>query len=266
MKIFITVKTYPTLSSKYDELVCTAGLTKEGKWIRLYPIPFRKLDYDQRYQRYQWVDVDIERNDSDFRPETYRAINYEKIVVGKKIEPDGDAWFDRREIVLKKIYMNMAQLIAEAKDKTICTSLAVFKPSKILDFIYKETDREWDKKKLEKLNQLGLFEKSENPFEVVNKLPYKFSYVFIDDTGRESTMMIEDWETGQLFWNCLKRADGDEAKACCDVKKKYFDDFAKTKDLFFFLGTTKEFHFKAPNPFIIVGTFHPKPITQTRLL
>lgn len=60
MKILITVKTYPTLSSKYDELVCTAGLTEEGKWIRLYPIPFRKLDYEQRYQRYQWIEVDVE--------------------------------------------------------------------------------------------------------------------------------------------------------------------------------------------------------------
>ncbi|CAN5301166.1 hypothetical protein BH23BAC3_BH23BAC3_18800 [soil metagenome] len=27
-KILITVKTYPTLSGKYDELVCTAGFVK----------------------------------------------------------------------------------------------------------------------------------------------------------------------------------------------------------------------------------------------
>ncbi len=266
MKILITVKTYPTLSSKYDELVCTAGLTEEGRWIRLYPIPFRKLDYEQRYQRYQWIEADVERNESDFRPETYRAINYERIIVGNKIEPDGDAWFERRSIVLKKVYTNLGRLIAEAKDKTICTSLAVFKPAKILDFIYKEVDREWDKKKLQGLQQLNLFKDSENPFEVVKKLPYKFSYVFVDDGERESTMMIEDWETGQLFWNCLARAEGDEAKACADVKKKYFDDFAKTKDLHFFLGTTKEFHFVSPNPFIIVGTFHPKPVTQERLI
>ncbi len=212
MKILITVKTYPTLSSKYDELVCTAGLTEEGKWIRLYPIPFRKLDYEQRYQRYQWIEVDVERNESDFRPETYRAINYEKIVVGDKIEPDGDAWFERRSIVLKNVYTNLGKLIAEAKNKEICTSLAVFKPTRILGFIFKETEREWDKKKLEGLKQLKLFESSENPFEVVRKLPYKFSFVFLDDAGRESTMMIEDWETGQLFWNCLARAEGDKRR------------------------------------------------------
>ncbi|MBF0521069.1 MAG: hypothetical protein HQK92_15270 [Nitrospirae bacterium] len=78
--------------------------------------------------------------------------------------------------------------------------------------------------------------------------------------------MIEDWEIGQLFWNCLKRHKGDEVKACDDVKRKYFDDFAKTKDLYFYLGTTKEFHFKGRNPFIIIGTFHPPKIElQDRL-
>lgn len=76
-------------------------------------------------------------------------------------------------------------------------------------------------------------------FEVVQKLPYKFRYHFKDNQGTESRMMIEDWEIGQLFWNCLARHDGDEKKAVSDVKKKYLNDFAKTKDLYFYLGTTQ---------------------------
>jgi len=47
-KVLITVKTYPTISGKYDELVCTAGFTKEGEWIRIYPIPFRKKSYGEQ--------------------------------------------------------------------------------------------------------------------------------------------------------------------------------------------------------------------------
>jgi hypothetical protein len=39
--------------------------------------------------------------------------------------------------------------------------------------------------------------------------------------------------------------EGDEAKACADVEKKYFTDFAKTKDLHFFLGTTYVNHFRS---------------------
>jgi hypothetical protein len=165
----------------------------------------------------------------------------------------------------------MTELIARAKDASQYTSLAVFKPKKILDFKIEKTEREWDTTKLNNLKaraqQLNLFQNSENPFEAVRKLPYKFSYRFISDDDIERTMMIEDWEIGQLFWNCLKRYDGHdaEAKACEDVRKKYYDNFAKTKDLYLFLGTTREFHLVAPNPFVIIGTFHPKKIVQTSL-
>jgi len=47
-KVFITVKTYPTLSTKYDELVCTAGILDDGSWVRIYPLPFRKLGFEDR--------------------------------------------------------------------------------------------------------------------------------------------------------------------------------------------------------------------------
>ena len=43
-KVLITVKTYPTISTKYEELVCTAGFKEDGTWIRIYPINIeRKL-------------------------------------------------------------------------------------------------------------------------------------------------------------------------------------------------------------------------------
>ncbi len=268
-KVLVAVKTYPTLSSKYDELVCTAGFLEDGSWIRIYPIPFRKLEYDKQYSKYDWIEVDIERNTSDFRLESHKPKsienNFNKI---GEIEPDGNTWTLRREIVLRNVHTNMTDLIAQSKDTTKYTSLAVFKPKEILDFKFEKVDREWDKKKLDtlkaKAQQLNLFQNSDNPFEVVQKLPYKFSYKFTSDDGIESTMMIEDWEIGALFWKMLAKHEGDEAKACADVKKKYFYDFAKTKDLYLFLGTTRTHHF-SPYPFVIIGTFHPKKIVQTFL-
>ncbi len=50
-KVLITVKTYPTLSAKYDELVCTAGFKEDGTWVRLYPVPFRKKSYAEQYKK-----------------------------------------------------------------------------------------------------------------------------------------------------------------------------------------------------------------------
>ena len=229
-KVLITVKTYPTLSGKYDELVCTAGLREDGSWIRIYPIPFRKKAYEEQYSKYDWIEMELVKNTSDFRPESYRPYSHESeikilgnIGTGKKRD-----WGVRKELVLKNVYSDMSKLIEEAKNKEICTSLAVFKPTKILDFTVEEVAREWDKEKIEKLkarrDQTTLFENPEDPFEVVNKLPYKFKYVFEDCNGSECKMMIEDWEIGQLFWNSLRRNEGDEGLAIEDVKKKYLSE------------------------------------------
>ncbi|WP_114751345.1 hypothetical protein [Pleomorphovibrio marinus] len=267
-KVLITVKTYPSLSAKYDELVCTAGFKEDGTWIRIYPIQFRKKKYSQQYSKYQWIEIDLVKNTSDFRKESYRPVSHDtEIKILGEIKPDGDDWKDRRKVVLNNVYTSLSELISEAKNKEIGTSLAVFKPSQILDLEIKSVDREWSKEKLDKLNQLNLFESSdkEGKFQVVKKLPYKFSYKLKDVEGISSTMMIEDWEIGQLFWNSLNRNGGEEKLACADVRKKYFDDFARTKDLYLFLGTTKLHHNTAPNPFVIIGTFHPKPTTQTSL-
>ncbi len=267
-KVLITVKTYPTISTKYDELVCTAGFLEDGSWIRIYPIQFRKKTYNEQYSKYDWIEVDLVKNTSDFRPESYRPLAHETPIIKiGDILPDGNTWDERRKIVLKNVYHNITKLIAEAKNKEICTSLAVFKPKEVLDFVYEEEkEREWSSDKLAQFQQMNIFEKDRNNnFQVVKKLPYKYKYIFKDNNGTVSKLMIEDWETGQLYWNSLRRHDGNEKKACEDVRKKYLNDFAKTKDLHFFLGTTKTHHYRSKNPFVIIGTFHPKPISQIKL-
>lgn len=259
-RIYIVAKTYPTISEKYSELVCTAGVLEDGSWIRLYPVPFRLLDDNQKYPKYTWVQVEVERNTADFRPESYRPN-----IHTMKVEPIADKpdWNERRRIVFKNkcIYTNLQTLIEKAKsDKT---SLAVFKPTRILDFIIEPDNREWDPKKIANLQnlskQLNIFQsikEIEEEFKVVRKVPYKFSYYFEDDIGKKSKMMIEDWEIGMLYFHCLQKANGNESVAVAKVRKKYYDEFLN-RDIYFFLGTTKQFHNISPNPFIIIGIFYP---------
>lgn len=268
-KVLIAVKTYPVLSSKYDEIVCTAGFLEDGSWIRIYPVQYRQKTYDQQYDKYEWIEIDLVKNTSDFRPESFRPESYDSEIIKLSKLDTNDNWRERKNIVLKnKVHTDLTALIAEAKDDNIGTSLAVFKPTEIIDFTIEPTEREWDRNRLRKLEadrQTNIFKKPDDYFEVVRKLPYKFSYKFKDINSKESTLMIEDWEIGALYWNCLKSHNGDENKAVLDVKKKYLDDFAKTKDLYFFLGTAQLFHKIAPNPFMIIGTFHPKIDLQLRL-
>ena len=73
-KILVTVMTYPTLSDKHFETVCTAGFREDGSWIRIFPVPYRLLDqFDKnKYSKWQWIEADIEQNlTHDDRPESY---------------------------------------------------------------------------------------------------------------------------------------------------------------------------------------------------
>jgi hypothetical protein len=264
MRILITVKTYPQLSTKYEETVCTAGINENGDWIRLYPIPYRKLDHEKRYDKYRWIEADVQKNTKDFRPESYRPLDYDSIQLLEKIETKNDsAWLNRRKWIEKtNIHDNLVTLIEECYSERK-TSLATFKPAEIIDFTYEADDKQWDQNKvfnIENQLKLPLFDvPAENPFKVVEKIPYKFRYKFKDSQGKISNLSIEDWEIFELFRNCRDRHKGDEQKALEDVRKKYFDDFVKTKDLSLFLGTTEQWQRrKATNPFMIIGVFYPK--------
>lgn len=266
VKVLITVKTYPTLSSfRVEELVCTAGITEKGEWLRLYPVPFRKLNYGSQYSKYEWIEIDVEKNTKDFRKESYKPISIDNSIKSLGFVDTANNWNKRKEIVFKaQKYTNLKSLIKEANDDNIRTSLALFKPKRIVDFIYKKDAPEWDKSTLECLSQGNLFEDNKH-FRVVRKLPFKFSYVFEDDEGRSSTLMLEDWEVGALYWRIFDKTQNAK-EACIKVSNKYLDDFVRTKDLYFFLGTNFIRHLKkARNPFIIIGIFYPQLESQYKL-
>jgi len=258
-RILITVKTYPTLSRTYGEIVCTAGVREDGSWVRLYPVPFRRLDESEQYSKFDWIECRIARHQPDPRPESFSPLDENELRPIGHIRTD-DNWRERRRIVLRngRVYDRLGELIEGAKANRV--SLGVFKPTRIIDFVWEEDDREWDPEKLRQMramkNQLDLFSDNSwrRTFEVIPKLPYSFSYRFEDAAGARSELQILDWEIGALYWNCVRAANGDEPKALGKVRQRYLDDFTKT-DLHFFLGTTQQFHFVAPNPWVIIGVF-----------
>jgi hypothetical protein len=268
-RILITVKTYPTLSRKYGETVCTAGVREDGSWVRMYPVPFRRLDEAEQYRKYDWIDCRLERRTSDPRPESFRPVD------AGELEPVGhmgttSEWRERRDVLLKKarVYDRIDEIVEGAKANRI--SLAVFKPTRVTDFSWEEEARDWDSQKLRDMraltDQLDLFTDNawRETFKVIPKLPYSFSYRFEDAVGRTAELQVLDWEVGALFWNCRRSCDGNEPDALAKVRQKYFDAFLRT-DLHFFLGTTQQFHFVAPNPWVIVGVLPIPPEHQPSL-
>ncbi|GEM66259.1 hypothetical protein SF1_42410 [Sphingobacterium faecium NBRC 15299] len=271
-KVLITVTTYPLPSRSYDELVCTAGIKEDGTWIRIYPVPLKFLKGvrdvgKMETYKFTWISLQLEKRRDDFRPESHspRFYDFRDFEIFESVPLSGspaqkvDAWNRRIGLVNKNIYFNMTDLISDSRDpKNI--SLATFKPTKILDFIVEDDDAEWKNEWKEQLRQLDLFSnENDGKRELIKKIPFKFYYKFEDDQGRKSRLMIEDWEIGQLYFNCLKK--GDKKTALEKVREKYWS-FFKGRDIYFFLGTTMQWHRRrSDNPFVIIGVFYPPVIT-----
>lgn len=271
-RILLTVTTYPLPSRSYDELVCTAGILEDGSWIRIYPVPLSflirlKKDGVVEKTKYTWIELNLKRRKDDFRPESHSPEDYEfkDLVVGEHLGTAYE-WAARKTLCLKNVYTNLKQLIEDSKEPRNL-SLATFKPTQILGLDIEKDNDDWKETWKALQNQLSLFnEKPEEAREVLRKLPYKFYYRFKDDQGTLSRMMIEDWEIGALYWNCLRDAQNDETLALQKVKEKYLHDFEAKRDVYFFMGTTKEWHLRrSKNPFVIIGVFYPMKQVQLSL-
>ncbi len=268
-KVLITVKTYPLPSSDHGEVVCTAGLLDNGKWVRTYPISSSMYD-DKKYPKYSWVQMDLVKHPSDFRAESYmpkKGLD-EPLHFIDRIGTD-DYWAARKEYVHKEVFTSMNELISLSKSEN--RSLGTLKPLKIVDLLVEKTEREWKPQWQEKLKQLRMFDlgddRNAKPRRIIRKVPYIFKYKFLSEgDSKPRELSIHDWEIGTLFWNSLRQADGDEEVAKSLVRQKYFDEFVTQKDILLFLGTTYEFHQRrVESPFIIIGVFYPPKTQQLSL-
>ncbi len=263
-KVLITVKAYPLPASKYGELVCTAGVLENGKWIRIYPVPFRLLPKGKQFKKYDWIRLDLKKRDvkKDFRPESYNPTsNAEHIVIQSSLGTK-NKWAERKEYVLKEVFVSMKELINLARGEQK-KSLGVLKPREIVNFKIKADTREWKSQWRGFYNQFSMFNLDDKGEPLLRKklrkLPYQYSYEFLSEgDSRPRRYMIEDWEIEALYFNCLKETEGDEIEANNLVRKKYFEEFVEKRDLYLFMGTTYQHHLlNRPNPFVIIGVFYP---------
>lgn len=255
-KILIATKTYPSISTKYRETVCTAGILlddneKPEQWIRIYPIRYRQLDFDRRYPRWSIISADIERNDKDHREESYR-INDSSIEIVRKIDTKRN-WEERKSLVLPLEFKSIRQIKEQGK------SLGIIKPEAIKKYYFKPTTREWKARHQVILDQGDLFE----PAIELEKIPYKFGYEYLSKDGDIHRQSISDWEIQQLYRNCRNAStettlEEKEKEALEKVRQKLEDEFLTKKDLYFIVGNLKQHK----NSFMIIGLFYPM-LTKT---
>jgi hypothetical protein len=242
-KILITSKTYPLPSKTYLELVCTAGITEEGEWIRLYPIPFRYNSYDQQFPLFSWVECEVKRRTEDSRMESHSPIG--DISVGEKILTK-NKWEERKSRVLPLLDPSIEEL------KELCPSgrsMGLIKPREITRIYAVETGREWDASQQEAIVQQNLFEQRK-PLE---KIPYDFKYDYFCQGAscKGHSMRVEDWGLGVLYRKMRDQHGEKEAVNKVIQKMKW----ASETDLHLFVGTQRNTHHYGT--FTIIGLFTP---------
>jgi hypothetical protein len=243
--------TYPHPSEHYQELVCVAGVTERGQWVRIYPVDYRYMDQDKRFQKYQWIEVGLfpYGHRTDTRKESRRPNLDTLKKLGEPLSTK-DAWKERREIVdaLRHCTVNQLKSLYE-KERT---SLGIVRPKQILDLKVSSTDRVWKPTWRNLFFQKRLFGKQ----KPLCKIPYQFQYSFeCEDSEKPHQAMIEDWELGVLFLKEKERLRSEEA-AAQSIRRKYFDEMCRDdKDTRFFMGTRFPY-----NTWLVIGVFWPPKI------
>jgi hypothetical protein len=227
---------------------------EDGSFVRLYPIRFRDLPFEQQYRKYQWIRVNAEKHTGrDTRKESYRPDCDTLEMLGEPIPTKRGDWSERARYVLPQ----KAQSLEELRDRQEAdnTSLGILRPEQIHDLIISEDDPEWKESFRNHMLQMRLFEERRATLVLPRKVPFKFLYHFgcDDERCKGHKMMIEDWEVGALFWRMVDQGTSpDEAAEI--VRGKFLDELCgPDRDTHFYVGTVLGY-----GTWVVIGVWWPK--------
>jgi hypothetical protein len=247
-RVLITVRTYPVPSAKSIEASCTGGITDRNEWIRLFPVPYRLMDQEKRFKKWQWIEVSATKATNDIRPESFK-INPASVVPGEVIDTK-DGWRERRKLIEPLRRQSMCHIQKERVDRGAPT-LGVFKPFQIKRLLIEDAEQtEWTQEQLTALTRDDLFQKA--PEQPLEKLPVDFRYEFrcgdLDCKGH--SMLCTDWEMSQSY-RAWRRQYGEKWEGA--IRQRYETEMIERNDTHFFVGTLHQY----PKNWIIVGLFYP---------
>lgn len=247
-QVLITVKAPPNPSKKYQETNCCAGIDIEtGEWVRLYPIPFRLLDYDKQFRKYSVISVSCKRPLRDKRVESYK-VDQDSIKILSYLGTKNN-WSKRKKIVLPTLSPSFCKVIEDIRTNR---SLGIFKPTHI-QFDIKKTVPKNEQKRRAAYYQYRLFDKDLKPAE---QMPFSFYYRFKCHNSPNCPthkLMIHDWELMQAYrrWH---HKYANQADLLDKIREKWLDSLCgPTKDTYFYVGNM----WQHPNQFMVLGVFYP---------
>lgn len=260
-RILIWGKTYPELSRRYSETVCTAGVRADGSPIRLYPVPLRYLNDENQYKLWDWIDVPV-RKAEDTRPESFK-IRADGIRHIDRVPTDDNEWAGRREVISRDTSWHFADVGALKAAQRECGRSFGFVAPGSIEGIYlrrksAQEEAEYNAKIEEIQAQRDMFlpEYKELGFRRQEiRLQWRCPIRCPECANGPHDMQVLDW--GLIELARKNRWDW-------DLAKRRLEEIANldTHDFRLFLGNMKAH----PTAFTIVGLWYPLRRPQIQLL
>jgi len=238
----ILVKAYPQPSQQYEETVCVAAVTEDHRLLRLYPIRFRHLAPNQRFGRFDWIEVEMTRASDDPRPESFRIKEdtLRILMPGEKLSPE-------ERVRLWKPCIAPSLTALEDEQRATQRSLGVIRPDEAsVRFKFQQLDRASEDDQDTARSVYVQQSLIEEPLKPLPKPEYVFRYQF-SCGGAQHTMQLHDWEVETTYHN-YKRRYGSPEKAL-DKMVEYYERLAPAMNLHLIMGNMH----KRPWQFIVIG-------------
>jgi len=260
--VLITVKTSPQPSAKYGDTVCVAGVRLDGlrlgEWIRLYPIPFRYLDSDHQFRKYDQVEVTVRRRHQDGRRESYSP-EWESINVFGHL----DSWRDRVEVMRNVPRTTTCQLQEGTRGNPNGPSLGMTEIADVSRLRF-EDHPGWTPAEQVKianaLSQLDLFGDGSKPPQLKAprfKAIYRYRCTALNCSGHDGQIL--DWELTELERRLRQESDQDAKRK---ITERFLGMmFSAKRSASFFLG-----NFENPtkrDKFSVLGVYYPSKIEES---
>ncbi|WP_299615730.1 hypothetical protein [Pelagibius sp.] len=240
------VKALPHVGDKHGETVCCAGVTINGEWRRLFPVSFRSLDKERKFNRWDWIEYNWRSPKSDRRPESRHVQENSIRVLHKLVQKE-------RHTFLQRI---VRQSVLEAEEAG--ETLVLIRP--------KESWFYWEEKSPEKLeqqskeyqaaaSQLSFFADDKRPLV---PCPFEFKFRYRSADGQPHTATCDDWETSATYFR-LERRHG--SATALERMSTIFNQQYVSAGMAFAMGT----HSRFPKTWLLVGIIRLDETTQQSL-
>jgi hypothetical protein len=264
-RVLVLVKAAPQPSRQYGDTVCVAGVDVDAavpRWIRLYPVPFRYLEGERQFRKYEVITVRTRDAGADKRPES-RKIDAENLVIGGHLAD----WSQRSAWVEPLAGPTMCQLVQSVRTDLNAPSLGAVRLAAGPTLKFSDHPG-WSKEELARFdayrNQGDLFREAPPTLLDAPRLVVHMEYRCQEQGCAGHLQKIIDWELTALQLR-FQRKSSAELKAA--ITRNFLDiPFADDRNPMVFVGNQE--NVRRRTSFTVLGVYYPRKadIERTELL